>query len=323
MRHAVRTLGLRGLYYANRGLFTTSYAHAFDDDLFDPFWAEVQSLGIPVFWELVGVPDPTDPALMLQEIERLNGWLERWPTIPSVWTHGFDPQLLADMPDALARLLRHEQVSVEILYPIHWARQHEYPFPELRPALATLYQRCGGARLIWGSDMPNVERNCTYRQSLQYLRRLADGLVPPGDLERVLGLNVLRVLGVGADARLRRRLYAPRSFHASTSSTSIRERRPAPDTVRRRERSVLSRFIQMIASCFRSAKASARTLAKLFLHARSSDRSAVHDQSPEDGRRRAVPPVRRPGGKWVIVANHEHGSVAVFPVDADGQPTAH
>jgi len=26
-----------------------------------------------------------------------------------------------------------------------------------------------------------------------------------------------------------------------------------------------------------------------------------------------------PGGKWVIVANHEHGSVAVFPVDADGQ----
>ena len=65
LRHAVRTLGLRGLYYANRGLFTTSYAHAFDDDVFDPFWTEVQSLGIPVFWELVGVPDPTDPALML------------------------------------------------------------------------------------------------------------------------------------------------------------------------------------------------------------------------------------------------------------------
>jgi 6-phosphogluconolactonase len=26
-----------------------------------------------------------------------------------------------------------------------------------------------------------------------------------------------------------------------------------------------------------------------------------------------------PHGKWVIVANHEHGSVAVFPVDADGR----
>ena len=86
-------------------------------------------------------------------------------------------------------------MSVEILYPIHWARDHEYPFDELRPALATLYQRCGGERLIWGSDMPNVERNCTYRQSLHYLRRLGDGLVPAADIDRILGLNVLRLLG--------------------------------------------------------------------------------------------------------------------------------
>jgi len=198
LRHAITTLGLKGLYYANRGLFTSNYAHAFDDPRFDPFWAEVQALGIPVFWELVGVPDPTSPSQLLEQIDKLNGWLERWPTIPSVWTHGFDPQLLAAMPRPLEKLLQREQLSVEILYPIHWARQHEYPFPELRPALATLYQRCGAARLIWGSDMPNVERNCTYRQSLHYLRLLADGLMPSGDLDRILGLNVLRLLGVGA-----------------------------------------------------------------------------------------------------------------------------
>jgi predicted TIM-barrel fold metal-dependent hydrolase len=197
LRHAVRDLGLRGLYYANRGHFPANYAHTFDDPLFDPFWAEVEELRIPVFWELVGEPDPTDPALLLREVERLNDWLDRWRTIPSVWTHGFDPGLLAEMPAPLERLLAREQVSVEILYPIHWARNHEYPFPELRPALATLYQRCGGERLIWGSDMPNVERNCTYRQSLHYLHVIADGLVPPADLDRILGLNVLRLLGVG------------------------------------------------------------------------------------------------------------------------------
>jgi len=198
LRHAVGDLGLRGLYYANRGLFGIDYARAFDDASFDPFWAEVDALEIPVFWELVGVPDPTDPALLVCEIERLHGWLDRWPGIPSVWTHGFDPGLLAEMPAPLERLLARDQVSVEILYPIHWARNHEYPFPELRPALATLYQRCGGERLIWGSDMPNVERNCTYRQSLHYLRLLAEGLVPAGDLDRILGLNVLRL--VGADS---------------------------------------------------------------------------------------------------------------------------
>jgi len=29
----------------------------------------------------------------------------------------------------------------------------------------------GVGRLVWGSDMPNVERFCTYRQSLDYVRK--------------------------------------------------------------------------------------------------------------------------------------------------------
>jgi predicted TIM-barrel fold metal-dependent hydrolase len=198
VRHAVRELGLRGLYYANRGLFSAGYAHMLDSPRFDPFWEEVRALGIPVFWEIVGVPNPADMAQLLSEVERLNGWLARWPGIPSVWTHGFDPRLLAELPAPLEQLLAHDQLTVEVLYPIHWARDHEYPFPELRPALATLYQRCGGERLIWGSDMPNVERNCTYRQSLHYLRLLAEDIIPARDMERILGLNVLRLLGVAS-----------------------------------------------------------------------------------------------------------------------------
>jgi predicted TIM-barrel fold metal-dependent hydrolase len=104
--------------------------------------------------------------------------------------------LLANMPQPLADLLAREQMMVEILYPIHWARDHEYPFPELKPALRTLYQRVGGERLVWGSDMPNVERNCTYRQSLHYLRIVGEGVIPPVDLDRILGPNVLKLLNL-------------------------------------------------------------------------------------------------------------------------------
>jgi predicted TIM-barrel fold metal-dependent hydrolase len=196
LRHAIQALGLRGLYYANRALCMDGYARMFDDPLFDPFWDEVRGLQIPVFWEIVGIPDPANPDDLLREVERLNRWADRWPQIPGVWTHGFAPDLLAQMPGPLEDLLRREQFMVEILYPIHWARTHEYPFPELRPALEVLYQRVGGERLIWGSDMPNVERNTTYRQSLEYLRRLARDWLPSADLDRVLGLNVLRLLGV-------------------------------------------------------------------------------------------------------------------------------
>jgi predicted TIM-barrel fold metal-dependent hydrolase len=194
LRSAVDDLGLRGLYYANRGLFVDGYRHPFDDPIFDPFWDAVRSLGIPVFWELVGLPDPTDEAALLREIDRLNRWADRWPEIPGVWTHGLSPGLLREMPPPLDGLLRREQLMVEILYPIHWARDHEYPFPELKPAIETLYRRLGGERLVWGSDMPNVERNCTYRQSLEYLRILAQGTIPPADLDKILGLNVLRLL---------------------------------------------------------------------------------------------------------------------------------
>jgi predicted TIM-barrel fold metal-dependent hydrolase len=196
LRHAVRDRRLRGVYYANRALFTTGYAHMFDDQRFDPFWEEVRGLGIPVFWEIVGIPDPANSDDLLREIERLNRWAERWPQIRGVWTHGFAPELLAQKPAPVEALLGREQFMVEILYPIYWARTREYPFPELRPALQTLYQLVGGERLIWGSDMPNVERNVTYRQSLEYLRTLAEPWLPTADLDRVLGLNVLRLLGV-------------------------------------------------------------------------------------------------------------------------------
>ncbi len=195
LRRGVRELGLRGLYYANRALITTGYAHMFDAPLFDPFWEEVRGLQIPVFWEIFGAPDPSNPAHLLREIERLNRWSARWPTIPGVWTHGFTPEIVEGMPTPLAELLGRGQLMVEILYPIYWARTHPYPFTELRPTLRALYRRVGGERLVWGSDMPNVERNCTYRQALNYLPRVVEGWLPSADLDRVLGLNVLRLLG--------------------------------------------------------------------------------------------------------------------------------
>jgi len=194
LRHAIRDLGLRGPYYANRALIMASYANLFDDPVFHPLWEEVRGLRIPVFWEIVGVPDPTDMEHLVREIERLNRWAERWPSIPGVWTHGFAPDLLERLPAPLAQLLRRDQFTIEILYPIHWARTHAYPFPELRPALETLYRHVGRERLIWGSDMPNVERNCAYRQSLDYLQVVTSDWLPSGDLDRMLGLNVLRLL---------------------------------------------------------------------------------------------------------------------------------
>ncbi len=193
---AVRELGLRGVYFANRGLVQEDFRRGFDDPAFDLYWNTVRDLRVPVFWEIAGVPTPT-PEAYLQEIERLNRWCERFPDIPSILTHGVPvTHLEGNLPAPIERLLANEQMMVEVLYPIHWGREHDYPYPELRPILETLYQRVGPQRLVWGSDMPNVERNCTYRQSLDYLRPGLAGIASAADLDAILGMNALRLVGV-------------------------------------------------------------------------------------------------------------------------------
>ena len=53
----------------------------------------------------------------------------------------------------------------------------------------------GAGKLIWGSDMPNVERFCTYRQCIDYVRRYCDFLTD-GEKELILGRNVVQLCGI-------------------------------------------------------------------------------------------------------------------------------
>jgi predicted TIM-barrel fold metal-dependent hydrolase len=195
LRRAITELGLKGLYYANRGFFFDTYRHNFDHARYEPFWELVRELRIPVFWEFAPVPTPT-PENYVRELARLNCWADRYPDIPSIYTHGIGVDyLLGSMPDELSRLLGREQWWVEILYPIGWGRLHEYPYAELRPAIWQLYRLLGRERLCWGSDMPNVERHCTYRQALDYLRQYCD-FIPSSDMELILGGNLSRLFQV-------------------------------------------------------------------------------------------------------------------------------
>jgi predicted TIM-barrel fold metal-dependent hydrolase len=197
LTHAIRDLGLRGVYFANRGFIAGEYRHAIDDPALDPYWETVRGLGVPIFWEILGTPMPT-AANYLRALDRLDGWLARYPDVPCVLTHGFPPDLLnGTTPDPVARLLGRENLMVELLYPIHWGRLHDYPWPELGPVIERQISLAGASRLAWGSDMPNVERNCTYRQSLEYLPRILDGVIASADLELMLGGNMARLFGLG------------------------------------------------------------------------------------------------------------------------------
>ena len=80
-------------------------------------------------------------------------------------------------------------------YPRLYDMAFEKPLPLVQRLIRNLRDRYGTSKLVWGSDMPNVERFCTYRQSIDYIRNYCEFL-PSAEKDRILGGNILDFLGV-------------------------------------------------------------------------------------------------------------------------------
>jgi predicted TIM-barrel fold metal-dependent hydrolase len=76
------------------------------------------------------------------------------------------------------------------MFPINLGGLWDYPYPEAQTLIRGLRDKFGVEKLIWGSDMPNVERFCTYRQSLDYVRRYCSFLSEE-EKEKILGTNLM------------------------------------------------------------------------------------------------------------------------------------
>jgi len=183
-----------------------------DDKKFFPFWEEVRSLGIPVLWDISSQVEPGLSHLSpldryLIQMKRFLNWLDEFPEIPSILVHGVqltsfcDKDTFIDVPDEVWKVWRTSNVYLEILFPIQVsyprpnATVWDYPFVEARPMIKKLYQELGAEKLLWGSDMPNVERNCTYKQSLEYLTRYCT-FIPSDAMEKIIGGNAKYLFGI-------------------------------------------------------------------------------------------------------------------------------
>lgn len=194
LRSAVQKLGLSALYYSNDGIATGGYTHFFDDPKFNGFWELVDFLRIPVLWDIRFSVRRTHADYMGEAV-RLQKHMRRWPRIQNVLTHGmptgaFDAS--GAIPDELWSVLAEPNLTVELLFPILYGASWEYPYLESQPVIRDLYNRLGAGSLLWGSDMPNIERSCTYRQSLDYVRKHCD-FIAAADMDQIVGGNAARL----------------------------------------------------------------------------------------------------------------------------------
>lgn len=193
LTQALDTQGMRGLYFTLAAFFRNGYSTYYDDPQFYPFWDEVQRRKIPVFWVFLGQTPLGDFA---SEMVRFRGWLERYSNIRSVLVHGMptslfvDDQDRVDFPAYMTDIMDNFPVYSEILYPIMWGGKTPFPFERAQRHIRQVYDRFGAERLIWGSDMPNVERYCTYGQTLSYVRDYCD-FFTASEREAIFGGNTL------------------------------------------------------------------------------------------------------------------------------------
>src|SRR5262249_14323429 len=156
-------LGLTALYFECNGFGKSNYENHADDAKYGPFWEEVQSLGIPVLWDIRIAPRRTSHTAYMEEAMRVQNLIKRFPRIRHVITHGFPGSGFSSpgvIPDELWLLLRHPMVTTEFLFPILYGSGWEYPYVEAQPVIREALKRCGPTKFMWGADMPNIERSC-------------------------------------------------------------------------------------------------------------------------------------------------------------------
>jgi predicted TIM-barrel fold metal-dependent hydrolase len=198
LRRCAEQLGHKSLFYQVGGFWETGYRDHLDDAKFNPFWEEVRRLGLVVFWDPAFGPTPTVEDYN-EQLKRMLTVMERYPGMPGIIPQAFPigpyaPNGRYELPDIYFELAKHPDFTFEVCYPISYARKWEYPYRETWPLLHQLYDWFGPERLIWGSDMPNVNRFCSYRQSYEYVKGC--DFLSPADLDLFLGGNLARLFKI-------------------------------------------------------------------------------------------------------------------------------
>jgi predicted TIM-barrel fold metal-dependent hydrolase len=195
---AHRTLGLKGLYYSH-DFSRHGYARNLDHDAFRPFWEKVAGYGLPAFVELSSTPS-YDRASYIANLTALDRVMQRHPALRFVLVMGppvahFGSSGKWEFPADVLAAYKRDNLLIEIMFPITWGGVWDYPYPEAQELTSQMRDLFGAGKLVWGSDMPNVERFCTYRQSLDYVRKHC-AFLSASEKDAVLGNNAAQLFGL-------------------------------------------------------------------------------------------------------------------------------
>lgn len=170
-----------------KGLWFISDSDSFSKK-YDRLWESVSNLKIPLF--LPFFPDDK----WTERVGIIEDFVKKFPSIPCVLPQAFplSPNYLESnikIDNNIKKIINSGNIFIEIIYPIGRGRIEDYPFIKSLDAFKTLYYEFGPHKLVWGSDIPMVERYCSYAQSLSYITNYCDWILGK-DMKLILGENL-------------------------------------------------------------------------------------------------------------------------------------
>ncbi len=200
--------GVVGYQFLSKHYSEGGYAEPWDDGPMRPFWAGLADRGVTVYFTVRagragGGYGGTDREAYVEEYQVLRRWTQRYRDATSVVTHGMPWRSFMHgeggfgIPGAIWQVFDSPRCHMQIMVPIQLGNLWDYPWKEAEPAIIEAVRRLGSERLIWGTDMPIVARFCTYRQTLDHIRRHC-GFLNDSQRRDLLGATAARLMGIDA-----------------------------------------------------------------------------------------------------------------------------
>lgn len=187
------SVGIKGVYQAfPRG-------QKIDDIEFEPLWKELSNYKLPHFF-YVGFQPKEQYLQSLKQIEKV---LRKFPSLIGIINHlggNIRPERAPEYTNGkeLLKVLELPNAYFEVGYVlayenwIFWKENYKYPYPLHTELIRMIYEEVGCERLLWGSDMPNLYRTCTYQQCFDLVRLHFDFLNEE-EKNLLLGGNAIKV----------------------------------------------------------------------------------------------------------------------------------
>ena len=196
-----------GVQFFSRWYYTEGEEDPWDGPAMLPYWDAVAGMGVPVYFTLynggkrVREFQKSSRESYLAEHRTLLRWMERYPDVKVVITHG--PPWLTFMeegprfvfPEEFWDVFKSPACHLQLAPPIMLGLVMEHPWTESEDSIKECVARIGADRLIWGTDMPLTLRYATYRQSLNQFR-VHCAFLSDSERTAILGDTAARVMGL-------------------------------------------------------------------------------------------------------------------------------